>query len=72
MSKTSRGINNIKHKSAEDKKVASFAGAVKKVGGQEEADELLVHWGNHKRSETLSERKKRESDDILQDWSVQV
>ena len=65
MSKTSRGINNIKHKSSEDKKAASFAGAVEKVGAQEEADELLVHWGNHKRSETLSERKKRESDGFL-------
>ena len=45
--------NNIKHKSIEDNKSASFAGAVKNVGGQKEADDLLVHWENHRRSEHL-------------------
>ena len=62
---SSRGINNIKHKSIEDKKVASLAGAVKKVGGQNEADELLVHWENHRRSEKLDGRKKSVSDGFL-------
>ena len=45
--------NNIKLKSIEDNKSASFAGAVKNVGGQKEADDLLVHWENHRRSEHL-------------------
>ena len=40
MSNVSRGINKKKHKSIEDKKNASIAGAVKKVGGQKEADDL--------------------------------
>jgi hypothetical protein len=65
MSTKSKGINNIKHKSAEDKKNDHIRGAVKKLGGQQEADELLVHWENHRRSEHLSDRKKRESDGFL-------
>ena len=65
MSKSSEGINNIKHKSTADKKNASLAGAVKKLGGQLESDEVLVHWENHRRAENLSERRKRESDGFL-------
>ena len=65
MSKRSRDIINIKHKSAADKKAECFARAVKKVGGQDQSKELLAHWENHKRSEKMSERNKRESDGFL-------
>ena len=42
MSTKSKGVNNIKHKSAEDKKNDNIRESVKKLGGQEEADAVLV------------------------------
>ena len=65
MSNISQYINSRQHKSAADLKAASFARAVKKFGGQNQADEFLGHWENHKRSENISDRKKRESDGFL-------
>ena len=65
MSKKSRDIQNKKHLSAADKKTVLLARAVKKVGGQNQADELLAEWDTHRRSEKLSDRKKWESDGFL-------
>ena len=65
MSTKSKGKNNIKHRSEADIKNQSIAEAIKKLGGQHEADEVLVHWENHRRSEHLSDRRKRESDGFL-------
>ena len=65
MSRHSLGKNNVKHKSVADLKAATLARFVKKVGGQEQADELSSQWDNHRRSENLSSRKKWEADGFL-------
>ena len=65
MSTKSRGIQNKKHKSAADTKADFLARAIKKVGGQNRADELLTEWDIHRRSEKLCDRKKWESDGFL-------
>ena len=43
MSTKSKGKNNIKSASSDNKNV-SIAEAIKKIGGQHEADKVLVHW----------------------------
>ena len=65
MSKKSSDIQNKKHLSAADKKTVLLARAVDKVGGQDQADELLAEWDTHRRCEKLSARKKWESDGFL-------
>ena len=44
-----------KHKSAQDFKNLCMANVIKKVGGQIEADEILVQWHLHRTSEGVSE-----------------
>ena len=38
---------------------------VKKMGGQDMADQVRVQWDNHRQSEGMSERRKREADGFL-------
>ena len=48
--------NNVKKKSSADMKHDRIASAVKKMGGQEEADRILLEWENHRRAQDTSER----------------
>lgn len=48
--------NNVKKKSSADMKRDRIESAVKKLGGQEEADRILLQWENHRRAEDTSDR----------------
>ena len=45
-----------RHKSALDFKNLRITNAVKKLGGQEKADQVIAEWETHRQSEKVSER----------------
>ena len=45
-----------KHKSAQDFKNLRISNAVKKLGGQVKADQVIAEWETHRASETASQR----------------
>ena len=49
-------MSNRKHKSVQDFKNLRIENAVKKLGGQEQADQILAEWSVHRQSEKNSER----------------
>jgi hypothetical protein len=47
---------NVKKKSIADTKRDRIESAVKKLGGKEEADRIVLEWENHRRAQDTSER----------------
>ena len=47
---------NVKKKSIADMKRDRIESAVKKLGGKEEADRIVLEWENHRRAQDTSER----------------
>lgn len=47
---------SAKHKSKDDIRNLRIQAVVKKLGGQKEADEVLVKWEGHRRAEKVNER----------------
>ena len=47
---------SVKHKSKDDIRNSRIQAVVKKLGGQKEADEVLVKWEGHRHSEKVNER----------------
>ena len=56
MSPSGKRQNNVKRKSSADIKSDRIASAIKKLGGKEEADRILVEWEGHRRAEGTSDR----------------